>query len=102
MYGRNSAGPDAAVTEVEARRFGSSGEPRTSSPHIIQTQPLRAVLVGDDTCVMAGFAARGPAPILKQCRILTDAGRSDRPLEARRGDTLCVTVNSDCRNTASN
>ena len=77
MYGRNSAGPDAAITEVEARKVWKL---------------WRA----------AKFAARGPAPILKLCRILTDAGRSDRPLEARRGDTLCVTVNSDCRNTASN
>ena len=58
-------------------------------------QAIHAVLAGDDTCTAAGFTAYSPAPILKLCRLLADAGHNpDRPLQAWRGGTLCLTIRS--------
>jgi len=40
-------------------------------------------------------SARAPAPALALCRLLVEAGHDpNRPLQAFRGDVLCITVNS--------
>jgi hypothetical protein len=58
--------------------------------------PLRAELIGSDTCaIAAGITARGPSPVLALCRKLTEAGCDPRRrLHAYRDGTLCLIVRS--------
>ncbi len=55
--------------------------------------PIRAEIVGDDTCIAQGITVRAAAPVLAMCRKLVENG-FDRsiPLEAYRGATLCLRV----------
>jgi hypothetical protein len=96
MSPKNGAGPAHCDNSGEARKVGSGKDrPFSPRPQKIQTQPVRAALVGDDTCTTAGFTAHSPAPILKLCRLLADAGHNpDRALEAWRGATLCLKIRS--------
>jgi hypothetical protein len=56
---------------------------------------VRAVLIGDNTAIAAGVTACGRAPVLALCRLLIEAGHDpDLPLEAYRGDVLCLLVRS--------
>jgi hypothetical protein len=56
---------------------------------------IRAELIGDSTAIGAGVTARGRAPVLALCRLLIEAGHDpDLPLEAYRGDVLCLRVHS--------
>lgn len=59
-----------------------------------QASPLRAELVGSDTCsITAGITARGSAPVLALCRKLIESGVAPgRPLHVYRGDTLALHV----------
>ena len=53
---------------------------------------VRARLSGDNTCTAEGITARS---VLALCRTLIAAGVDpERPLEAYRGDTLCLRVRS--------
>jgi hypothetical protein len=55
---------------------------------------IRAEISGN-TCSALGVTARGSAPILALCRKLIEAGHDPAtPLDAYRGDTLCLKVRS--------
>jgi hypothetical protein len=55
--------------------------------------PIRAEIVGDDTCNALGVTVRERVPVLDLCRKLTETGHDPRlPLHAYRGDILCLTV----------
>lgn len=57
--------------------------------------PIRATLVGSDCCEAEGISARGYATVLDLCRELVAAGfNAASPLEAWRGETLCIRVRS--------
>jgi hypothetical protein len=57
--------------------------------------PIRAELIGSDTCTAMGIIARAHAPVLTLCRLLIEAGHNPTArLEAYRGSTLCLTVRS--------
>jgi hypothetical protein len=93
MLARNGAGPAPVGTEDEAQKgFRFDGEP--SSPIIRQDPAIRAELRGSDVCAALGLTARSPSPVLSLCRQLIASGHPDRPLEARRGQTLCLRVRS--------
>jgi hypothetical protein len=59
-------------------------------------KPLRADLIGIDGASMADIKVTGhPAPVLRLCRALIEAGYDpELPLDAYRGDTLCLRVRS--------
>jgi hypothetical protein len=66
----------------------------SSEPHR-SADAVRAELIGDTTAIAAGVTARGRAPVLALCRLLIEAGHNpDLPLEAYRGDVLCLRVRS--------
>ena len=57
--------------------------------------PIRATLIGSNRCEAEGLSARGYAPVLDLCRVLVAAGYNPAcPLEAWRGETLCLRVRS--------
>src|SRR5262249_7875885 len=57
--------------------------------------PIRATLIGSDRCEAEGISACGYGPVLELCRELVAAGFSPAcPLEAWRGETLCLRVRS--------
>jgi hypothetical protein len=65
---------------------------RQSKP---QAAPIRATLIDSDCCEAEGHTARAYAPVLAMCRGLIAAGYDPaRPLEAYRGDMLCLRVRS--------
>jgi len=54
-----------------------------------------AELTGSDTCAALGLTVKSGAPVLALCRKLIEAGHDPgTPLEAYRGDTLCLRVRS--------
>ena len=54
-----------------------------------------AELTGSDTCAALGPTVKSGAPVLALSRKLIEAGRDPgTPLEAYRGDTLCLRVRS--------
>ena len=56
---------------------------------------IRATLTGSDWCEAEGHTVRAYAPVLAMCRKLPAAGYDQAmPLEAYRGDTLCLKVRS--------
>jgi hypothetical protein len=56
---------------------------------------IRAELSGPDTCSALGIVAKSDTPVLALCRQLIDAGQDPAtPLEAYRGDMLCLLVRS--------
>lgn len=55
--------------------------------------PVVCGLINSDRCEADGLVVKGNAPVLTMCRKLIDAGYDpDRPLEAYRGDVLCLRV----------
>jgi hypothetical protein len=56
----------------------------------------RAELSSDSYCSALGITARSPAPVLALCRKLIESSTygSSTPLDAYRGDTLCLRVRS--------
>jgi hypothetical protein len=57
--------------------------------------PIRATLIGSDSCEAEGIVACGYAPVFDLCRELVAAGFNPAsPLEAWRGKTLCLRVRS--------
>jgi hypothetical protein len=57
------------------------------------TESIAAALTGSDTCAALGLIAKSGAPVLVLCRKLIEAGHDPAtPLEAYRGDTLCLRV----------
>ena len=60
-----------------------------------KTRDIRAELKGCDRALSCGFVVRSSSPVLALCRKLVDAGyHLTTPLEAYRGDTLCLKVRS--------
>jgi hypothetical protein len=60
-----------------------------------QAVPIRAELIGGNTCTAAGLLVRGSSPVLALCRDLIAAGHdSAAPFDAWRGDVLAVRVAS--------
>ena len=58
-------------------------------------QPIRATLHGSDEGRAEGMVGTGASPVLALCRKLIQAGVDPaRPLEAYRGDILCLSVRS--------
>ena len=56
---------------------------------------VRAELSGDDTASALGITVKSGSPVLALCRKLVEAGHNPaNPLEAYRGDTLCLRVRS--------
>jgi hypothetical protein len=56
---------------------------------------IRAELIGSDRCSGLGMTARGTTPVLALCRLLIEAGNDlATPLEAWRGDVLCLRIRS--------
>jgi hypothetical protein len=56
---------------------------------------VRAELIGSDTATALGIAVRSSSPVLALCRKLLEVGFDHTtPLEAWRGDTLCLRVSS--------
>ena len=56
-------------------------------------QPLRADLIGAESCSAAGLTVHGHSPVLTLCRRLVEAGH-DPPTPVFRGATLALTVRS--------
>jgi hypothetical protein len=56
---------------------------------------IRAELTRSDTCTALGITAKSGSPVLALCRKLIEAGHDpSMPLEAYRGETLCLRVRS--------
>jgi hypothetical protein len=56
---------------------------------------ITARLIGSDTAIALGITATGVAPVLELCRrLLVASHAASTPLEAYRGDTLCLRVRS--------
>jgi hypothetical protein len=59
------------------------------------TNLIRAELAGSDTATALGVVANSSSPVLALCRKLLEAGHDHAtPLEAWRGDTLCLHIRS--------
>jgi hypothetical protein len=56
---------------------------------------IRAELTGSDGCSALGLTINSSSPVLALCRALIEAGHDPAtPLEAYRGDVLCLRVRS--------
>ena len=61
----------------------------------MRPNPIRAELIGDTKALACGFVVSTSSPLLALCRKLVDAGYDpSTPLEACRGDTLCLRIRS--------
>lgn len=77
----NFAQIDAGVPLLDPQQFADA--------------PLRADLVGFDTCSALGITVKAHAPVLELCRRLVKAGIDpSTPLEAWRDDILALRVRS--------
>src|SRR5215468_10575009 len=87
LQNRNAAADEAhGVSELTKRGNSLSAK---------NTQAVCAELIGSDRCSALGITERGPAPTLALCRRLIEAGHDPAtPLEAWRGDVLCLRVRS--------
>jgi hypothetical protein len=57
--------------------------------------PIRAELIGGNTCAALGITVSAGAPVLALCRKLVKDGYDPAtPLEAYRGETLCLCIRS--------
>jgi hypothetical protein len=65
------------------------------SPSQVSRKAIRAELTGSDACTACGITSRSSSPVLALCRKLVQAGHDPAtPLEAYKGDTLCLRVRS--------
>ena len=56
---------------------------------------IRAELIGADICKVSGTTIRSSSPVISMCRALVAAGHDPAsPLDAYRGDVLCLRVRS--------
>jgi hypothetical protein len=82
-----------ASSSVSELAIGSS--PTVAKGVTLELSPVRAAIIGDDTCTADGITARAHAPALALCRKLIEAGYDpDRPLHAYRGETLSLRIRS--------
>ena len=61
----------------------------------VMRNTIRAELSSDSYATALGITVKSPSPVLALCRKLIEAGHDpNAPLEACRGDTLCLRVRS--------
>jgi hypothetical protein len=66
-----------------------------ATPLAQSTQAIRAELISSDRCTADGLTARSVTPVLSLCRRLVAAAVNPAaPLEAWRGEILCLRVRS--------
>jgi hypothetical protein len=95
MIETESPGAVAALGASKSDRLGRQVFSEANSQQQFAQGPICAELIGLDRCEAEGFIARGHAPALELCRELVAAGFSPAsPLEAWRGNTLCLRVRS--------
>jgi hypothetical protein len=94
---RKAPRPRHCIDSAEARGVdGIAGRVSTvaTSPTQLK-QAIRAELIGSDQCSAFGITATGHAPVLALCGLLIDAAHHPAtPLEAYRGEVLCLRVRS--------
>ena len=90
-----SPGAVAALGASEIDGLGRHVVSEISSAPIVTQAPIPATLIGSDRCEREGYTVRAYAPVLAMCRELVAAGYDPAtPLEAYRGDILCLRVRS--------
>ena len=90
---RNAAADDARGVP-ELTQLGGAVV-RGNSLSAKNTQAACAELIGSDRCFALGMNVRSTAPVLALCRRLVEAGHDPAtPLEAWRGDVLCLRIRS--------
>lgn len=68
---------------------------RTKVPSDPVTAPVVCQIINSDCCDFDGLVVKHNAPVLAMCRKLIDAGYDPhRPLEAYRGEVLCIRISS--------
>jgi hypothetical protein len=83
------------ASESEIDGLGQLVVSDTNRQQQFSRAPIRATLTGSDRCEAEGTSAHGHAPVLELCRELIAAGFNPAsPLEAWRGQTLCLRVRS--------
>jgi hypothetical protein len=85
---------DAGLPENVASADGCGGTSLTDSHQLAKRSgSITAVITGCNNCTALGISAQSNSPILLLCRKLLDAGHDPTtPLEAYRGDMLCLAV----------
>ena len=69
--------------------------PEDNPSQVLRQAAIRAELRGDNICDSCGITVRSSIPVLALCRKLVQAGHDPAtPLEAYRGDVLCLRVRS--------
>jgi hypothetical protein len=98
VVARNGAGLSHRGDDGEARKLvGATGERHTllKTENQNRQAALRAEITGSDECGALGITVTGSTPVLALCRLLVGAGHDPAtPLEAWRGDVLCLRVRS--------
>jgi hypothetical protein len=95
MTAAKNPGAVAALGASVSDQLGWQVIPETTRHQRFTQVPLRAELIGSSRCDAEGLSARGYAPVLELCRELVAVGFSRAcPLEAWRGETLCLRVRS--------
>jgi hypothetical protein len=73
----------------------SSATAERSSEIATPRQVIRAELHGSSSCTAEGLTVKSPSPVIGLCKALVDAGVDPAtPLEAWRGDVMCLRVPS--------
>jgi hypothetical protein len=96
MLTRNSAGV-AHCDDADAREVDQLGGTVnfTATLNRKPFQAIRAELVSSTQCAAEGITANSSSAVLELCRVLLAAGHDpDRPLQAWRGDALCLRIRS--------
>jgi hypothetical protein len=90
-----SPGAVAALGASKSDRLGRQVVAEINRQKQLSQAPICATLIGSNRCEAEGLSARGYAPVLELCRKLVAAGFNTAcPLEAWRGETLCLRVRS--------
>ena len=94
--GLNCNGSAASVPEEAMDTAAAVAKGITpAEPILREPSPVRAAIIGDDTCTADNITVRGYAPTFALCRRLIAAGyATDRPLHAYRNDTLSLRIGS--------
>jgi hypothetical protein len=98
-YLDQQAGSIADTSEPEGIRHFIAGHKATAMSAVrkgaARADTVIRSLTGSDRCEAEGLAVKHNAPVLAMCRALIDAGCDpERPLEAYRGDVLCLRVSN--------
>ena len=95
MRAIKSPGALAAHGASEVDGLGRHVVSETNRQLQLPQAPIRATLIGSDRWSAEGISARGYDPVFDLCRELVAPGRNPTsPLEAWRGETLCLRVGS--------